>query len=71
MWRQTWTTKVKALTKNPDEINTIVIAIELGKFPYEVEALPCDEYDRLMAYYLWKNKEHEKQQKKSKRNRGR
>ena len=29
---------------------------ELGKFPYELEDLPVDEYDRLLVYFAWKHK---------------
>jgi len=39
---------------------------ELGKFPYELDDLPVDEYDRLLVYFAWKHKEEQKQAKKTK-----
>ena len=34
----------------------------MGRFPYELEALPVDEYDRLLAWYSWRNKGEKTQQ---------
>ena len=31
--------------------------MELGKFPYELDNLPVEEYDRLLVYCAWRNKE--------------
>lgn len=39
-----------------DEQNLLYMSHELGKFPYELEDLPVDEYDRLLVYFAWKHK---------------
>jgi hypothetical protein len=40
------------------------VADKLNKFPHEVEALSCDEFDRIVAFYIFEDSE----QKKSKKN---
>lgn len=43
------------------------MAVELGKFPHELDDLPVTEYDRLAVYFYWKSKEDAKAAKKNKR----
>ena len=40
------------------------MAEHLGKFRYEVMAMPCDEFDGWFLYFDWKNKEQKKNAKK-------
>jgi len=42
------------------------ICDKLGKFPHEVEALSCDEFDRLVAFYVFESQEAGKQSKSNK-----
>lgn len=43
----------------------------LGKFPHEVEEIPCEEFDNILFYMQYKVDEQKKQMKKSSRKGGR
>lgn len=47
------------------------MAFELHKFPWEVEELPCDEYDRIITYMKWRNDQEKAAQKKANKKGGR
>lgn len=44
------------------------ICDKLGKFPSELEEKPCEEYDRLLVFYLYEAQEEAKANKKNKLN---
>ena len=54
----------KKLRCDPEEINIHRIAKELGKFPHEIRALPVDEYDGLVAFFIFESREQQPKSKK-------
>jgi hypothetical protein len=46
------------------EINICRVADKLGRFPHEVEALSIDEFERIVAFYIFEGEEQKKANKK-------
>jgi hypothetical protein len=43
----------------------IAVAEMLGKFPHEVEELPCDEFDNILLFMRYRTEEQKKASKKA------
>jgi hypothetical protein len=60
----------KSLSEDPARRALLFVAVELGRFPHEVDALPCGEFDELLAFFRLRTEEEQKRMKESQKGSG-